>query len=87
MTKQELLFKQEQLQKQLEDIRTQLEKFDTAFNINQPAKPYKKYALYEINQLYSISERAYNWLNDNQDKSILDYNKQCPNAYKVLLEH
>ena len=80
MTKKELLFKQEQLQKQLE-------KYDTAFNIHDNEKPYKKYTIAECSQLYEISKRAYEWLNENPQNNILDYNAQCPVAYRVLLEH
>lgn len=87
MTKKELLFKQEQLQKQLIDVQKQLEAYDTAFSIDQPEKPYQKYNIAEISQLYAISLRAYEWLNGNQQKSIIDYNNQCPTAYRVLLEH
>lgn len=87
MTKKELLFKQEQLQKQLADVQKQLEKYDTAFNINDNEKPYKKYSIAECSQLYEISKRAYEWLNENPQNTILDYNAQCPVAYRVLLEH
>ena len=87
MTKKELLFKQEQLQKQLAEVQQQLEKYETAFSINQPGKPYKKYNIAEMNELYSISQRAYEWLTENQQQSIIDYNAQCPVAYRVLLEH
>lgn len=87
MTKKELLFKQEQLQKQLAEVQQQLEKYETAFCINQPGKPYKKYNIAEMNELYSISKRAYEWLNENPQNNILDYNAQCPIAYRVLLEN
>ena len=87
MTKKELLWKQEHLQKQLADVQKQLEAYDTAFNINDTAKPYKKYSIAECSQLYEISKRAYEWLNENPQQSIIDYNAQCPTAYRVLLEH
>lgn len=87
MTKRELLAKQDYLQKQLADVNRQLEMMETAFSIKDTTKPFSKYSLCEINELYAISPKAYDYLSENRNETILDYNRQSAKDYRVLLEN
>lgn len=86
MTKYELKAKRERLIKQLNEVDSLLEKMNKSLCLDNNEKPFSKYTLRETNDLLDINEKAYNWLSENKEKSICDYNRVHPKAENVSLE-
>lgn len=86
MTKSDLEFKIQQTRKQLAKYEEELKKMNEVFYIDDKEKPFKKWTISEQNQLYNIKNQAWQWLSENKDSSILDYNKnQIKKENQVLL--
>lgn len=85
-TKYELQQKRDRLQKQLNEVNEALEKMNKTLCLDNNEKPFSKYSISEMSDLLDCSEMAYNWLNENKDKSIIDFNNSQPKAYRVVLE-
>lgn len=58
---------------------------ETAFDIADMNKPFKKYTVNELNQLYNISEKAYEWSRENADSNIYDYNLMAIKEDRIIL--
>lgn len=86
MTKYELQQKRDRLQKELKEVTAQLEKMNKVLSLDNNEKPFSKYTLGETNDLFDISEKAYNWFIENKDKNIYDYNATVPKANRIVLE-
>lgn len=68
-----------------QEYQQQVEKMGKAFDIRDMNKPFRKYTVAELNQLYTISEKAYNWSLENKDSNIYDYNLMAIKEEKVIL--
>jgi hypothetical protein len=86
MTKYELKQKKERLQKQLEEVNKELERMSKTLLLKDNEKPFSKYTISEMNNLCEISEKAFNWMNENKDKNIYDYNALQSKDNKIPLE-
>lgn len=68
-----------------QEYQKEVERMETAFDIHDMNKPFKKYTINEIQQLYNISEKAYEWMQENQDSNIYDYNLMALKEDKIIL--
>lgn len=68
-----------------QEYQKQVEKMETAFDIQDMNKPFKKYTVGELNQLYNISEKAYEWSRENADSNIYDYNLMALKEDRIIL--
>lgn len=86
MTKLELEYKIQRLKEQLAKYQEQLDNMNTVFYINDNNKPFQKWSMKEQNDLYSINQVAWEWLTNNKECSIIDYNDNTiKQEHKVLL--
>lgn len=83
MTKLELQQKQEYYRRKLNEINAELERMDKVFTIHDKEKPFRKYSVIEMNELFDISQDAFNWLSENNENNILDYNAQASKDKQV----
>lgn len=86
LTKYELKQKKERLQKELAEVNAKLEKLNKTLQLDNNEKPFSKYTIGEMENLLDCSEKAYNWLSENKDKNIYDFNATQPTANKVVLD-
>lgn len=85
LSKYELNQKKMKLLEQLQEIQTAIDKRGQEFSIDT-STPFKKWSLAETNELYELSPFAFEWfINDNQDKTILDYNETQPKEKRIKL--
>ena len=85
LSKYELNQKKMKLLEQLQEIQTAIDKRGQEFSIDT-ATPFKKWSLAETNELYELSPFAFEWfINDNQDKTILDFNETQPKEKRIKL--
>lgn len=89
MTKYEVKEKLAAAREQVKKYTELLEKMEQTFTIDDSSKPFVKWSVNEIQQLYDISKPAFYWFvgeetgESNQDKSIDDYNS-C-HSIKIIL--
>lgn len=83
MTRLELQQKQEYYRRKLNEINTELDRMDKVFTIHDKEKPFRKYTLIEMRELSDVSMDAYEWLNENKEMSVLDYNAQASKEKQV----
>ena len=74
MTKIELENKIKKLREQLTKAEEELEKMNTVFYIDNKYKPFIKWNIKEQQDLYNINQKAWEWLTNNKECSIIDYN-------------
>lgn len=68
-----------------QEFQKEVERMETAFSIDTMDKPFKKYSLADLQKLYSISGKAYEWAQENPDSNIYDYNFMAVKEDKILL--
>lgn len=86
MTKFDLEFKIKQTRELLQKYEKQLADMETVFYIDDKEKPFKKWSIKEQSELYQINSKAWEWLTENTENNILDYNNnQVKKENEVLL--
>lgn len=87
MTKLEAQQKMEYHRKKWQEYQKEVERMEAVFDIPNMKKPFSKYGLNEIQQLFSLSATAYAWFQhkENRDCNIYDYNNQASNEDKLNL--
>lgn len=85
MTKNELEFKIKRLREQLKNAEAELEKMNAVFYIDDKEKPFKKWSINEQQELYKINIKAWEWLCDNKDSTILDYNENTIKKEELVI--
>lgn len=68
-----------------QEYQKEVERMGKAFDIRDMNKPFRKYTVAELNQLYTISNKAYEWSLENRDSNIYDYNLMAIKEDKVIL--
>lgn len=68
-----------------QEYQKEVERMETAFDISDMNKPFKKYTINETQQLYNISEKAYEWMLENKDANIYDYNLMALKEDRIIL--
>lgn len=68
-----------------QEYQKEADRMETAFDIADMNKPFKKYTVNELNQLYNISEKAYEWSRENADSNIYDYNLMAIKEDRIIL--
>lgn len=86
MTKCDLEFKIRQTRELLQKYEKQLADMETVFYIDDKEKPFRKWTIKEQHELYQINSKAWEWLTENTESNILDYNNnQIKKENEVLL--
>lgn len=68
-----------------QEYQKEVERMETAFDIADLNKPFRKYTVAELSQLYNISEKAYDWSRENADSNIYDYNLLATKDDRIIL--
>lgn len=68
-----------------QEYQKEVERMETAFDIADLNKPFRKYTVAELSQLYNISEKAYDWSRENADNNIYDYNLLATKDDRIIL--
>lgn len=68
-----------------QEYQKEVERMQSAFSIKDLNKPFKKYTVNELQQLYSISGKAYEWSRENPDSNIYDYNLMAIKEDRIIL--
>ena len=68
-----------------QEYQKEVERLETAFSIDNMQKPFKKYSLHELQKLFTLSNKAYEWGKENADSNIYDYNFMATKEDQVLL--
>lgn len=75
MTKKEVQQKIEYHIKKAMEYKKELERMSMVLDLKgEMDKPFNKYDMQEMNQLLTMNEKAFNWLNQNKEKNIYDWN-------------
>ncbi len=68
-----------------QEYQKEVERMETAFDIADLNKPFRKYSVAELSKLYNISEKAYDWSRENADSNIYDYNLLATKDDRIIL--
>lgn len=68
-----------------QEYQKEVERMESAFDIADLNKPFRKYTVAELSQLYNISEKAYDWSRENADNNIYDYNLLATKDDRIIL--
>lgn len=68
-----------------QEYQKEVERMETAFDIADLNKPFRKYTVAELSQLYNISGKAYDWSRENADSNIYDYNLLATKDDRIIL--
>ena len=68
-----------------QEYQKEVERMETAFDIADLNKPFRKYTVAELSELYNISEKAYDWSRENADNNIYDYNLLATKDDRIIL--
>lgn len=68
-----------------QEYQKEVERMETAFSIADMNKPFRKYTVAELSQLFNISDKAYEWSRENADSNIYDYNLLAPKDDRIIL--
>lgn len=68
-----------------QEYQKEVDRMETAFDIADLNKPFRKYTVAELSQLYNISEKAYDWSRENADNNIYDYNLLATKDDRIIL--
>lgn len=87
MTKFEVQQKVAYYRKKLEEYQAILDDMEKVFDIDDFNKPFRKYSINDLQALLDISEKAYEWSREeeNKDATIYDYNLQACAAERIIL--
>lgn len=85
-TKTELKQKAEYYKRKLAEVQKELDRMETCFCIDDKEKPFSKYNIQEMNDLYAINQTAFEYLDANKSESIMDYNLSASKEKQVMLE-
>ena len=86
MTKKEIERRITEHAKAIKELIKQKENAKDELELKDYSKPFRQWTVAEQNDLFELSERAYDWFYDgNEQKSILDYNESAPKSERVPL--
>ena len=86
MTKKEIERRITEHAKAIKELIKQKENAKDELELKDYSKPFRQWTVAEQNDLFELSERAYDWFYDgNEQKSILDYNESVPKLERVPL--
>ena len=86
MTKKEIERRITEHAKAIKELIKQRENAKDELELKDYSKPFRQWTVAEQNDLFELSERAYDWFYDgNEQKSILDYNESVPKLERVPL--
>ena len=86
MTKKEIDRRITEHAKAIKELTIQRENAKDELELKDYSKPFRQWTVAEQNELYGLSEKAYDWFYDgNETKSILDYNESVPRLERVPL--
>lgn len=87
MTKFEAQQKVNYYRKKLEEYQAILDDMEKVFDIDDFNKPFRKYSINDLQALLDVSEKAYEWSREeeNKDATIYDYNLQVCAAARITL--
>ena len=86
MTKKEIDRRITEHAKAIKELTIQRENAKDELELKDYSKPFRQWTVAEQNDLFELSERAYDWFYDgNEQKSILDYNESVPKLERVPL--
>lgn len=87
MTKAEVKQKVDYHSRKLAEYKKELERMETAFEISDMNKPFRKYTINDLQALLEVSQKAYEWSREeeNRNATIYDYNLQAYVEDRVLL--
>ena len=86
MTKKEIERRITEHAKAIKELIKQKENAKDELELKDYSKPFRQWTVAEQNDLFELSERAYDWFYDgNEQKSILDYNESVPKSERVPL--
>lgn len=75
MNYNELVEYKKSLEEKQEQIEVRLKKLaENVLTLKQENKPFKTYSLTERNAVFNLSQNAYEWLNEDQNRTIEEYN-------------
>ena len=86
MTKKEIERRITEHAKAIKELIKQRENAEDELELKDYSKPFRQWTVAEQNDLFELSEKAYDWFYDgNETKSILDYNESVPKLERVPL--
>ena len=86
MTKKEIERRITEHAKAIKELTILKENAKDELELEDYSKPFRQWTVAEQNDLFELSERAYDWFYDgNEQKSILDYNESVPKSERVPL--
>lgn len=86
MTKKEIERRITEHAKAIKELTILKENAKDELELKDYSKPFRQWTVAEQNDLFELSERAYDWFYDgNEQKSILDYNESVPKLERVPL--
>ena len=86
MTKKEIERRITEHAKAIKELTILKENAKDELELKDYSKPFRQWTVAEQNELFELSERAYDWFYDgNEQKSILDYNESVPKSERVPL--
>lgn len=87
LTKELLMNQKALLEKQLEEVNMKIEALPKTLKLRDNEMPFKHWSIAERQNLFDISEEAYEYLHANQDKTIEDVNYlQITDEAQIVLE-
>ena len=86
MTKKEIERRITEHAKAIKELTILRENAKDELELKDYSKPFRQWTVAEQNDLFELSEKAYDWFYDgNEQKSILDYNESVPKLERVPL--
>ena len=86
MTKKEIERRITEHAKAIKELTILKENAKDELELKDYSKPFRQWTVAEQNDLFELSEKAYDWFYDgNEQKSILDYNESVPKLERVPL--
>ena len=86
MNKAQLISERNSLIAQVAQIDQRLSNMEKVLKLKDIDKPFQKWSLAEMNDLYSINNKAFEWFGQNKDKTVYDYNAQAYEEDRINLE-
>lgn len=87
LTKEVLLSQKAQIEKELDELNKRIEALPPTLKLRNAEMPFKRWSIAERQNLFDISQDAYDYLSANQEKTIGDFNYlQVVEEAQIMLE-
>lgn len=86
MNKAQLIMYRNNYQEKINLINERLERMTKTLKLKDSEAPFRKWSLNEMNSLYEINSKAFEWFSNHKDMSVSDYNQQAYEEDRVNLE-